>query len=138
MNIEQFLNRIIKWSENQDSIVGLALVGSYAVDKADINSDIDLIIFCVDKRCYTKQHDWSYKFGDVLKKQKEYYGIVTSIRVWYKDRFEVEFGFTTQEWAEIPVDQGTRRVVEDGIRVLYDPAGFLLRLIKHLEEEDKC
>ena len=36
--------------------------------------------------------DFTQKFGEVYKQQTEYYGTCTSIRVWYKDGKEVEFG----------------------------------------------
>jgi hypothetical protein len=49
---------------------------------------------------------------------------VTSVRAWYVDGTEVEFGLATVEWATSP-DQGTRRVVKDGLRVLLDRDGAL-------------
>jgi hypothetical protein len=44
---------------------------------------------------------------------------VTSLRVWYADGPEVEFGFATPGWMASPLDDGTRKVLEDGFRVLY-------------------
>jgi hypothetical protein len=53
----------------------------------------------------------------------EAWGRVTSLRVWYEDGLEVEFSLATPDWATSP-DDGTRRVVSDGLRVLWDPNGL--------------
>ncbi|WP_406010148.1 hypothetical protein OG440_31650 [Streptomyces sp. NBC_00637] len=44
---------------------------------------------------------------------------------------EVEVGVGSARWARTdPVDEGTRRLVTDGARPLYDPAGILGALIR--------
>jgi hypothetical protein len=50
------------------------------------------------------------------------------VRAWFADGLEVEFGFTTPDWAAAPLDEGTRRVVRDGLRVLFDRADALTAL----------
>jgi hypothetical protein len=45
---------------------------------------------------------------------------VTSLRVWYADGLEVEFGIADRDWASAPLDAGTRRVLEEGLVVLFD------------------
>ena len=38
-------------------------------------------------------------------------------------------GIASPSWASTdPVDEGTRRVVEDGMRIVYDPDRLLVRL----------
>jgi len=37
----------------------------------------------------------------------------------------IEYNFSTPSWAAIPVDAGTRRVVNDGMKILFDPTGIL-------------
>ncbi|MCW2089313.1 hypothetical protein [Rhodococcus qingshengii] len=32
----------------------------------------------------------------------------------------VELNFASESWADLPLDAGTRRVLEDGHRILYD------------------
>jgi hypothetical protein len=44
---------------------------------------------------------------------------VTSPRVWYLGRSEEESVFTTPDWARSPLDEGTRTVIEGGMRVLH-------------------
>lgn len=53
-------------------------------------------------------------FGEICKKQTEYYGMCTSIRVWYKNGQEVEFGIVDPSWIEEPLDAGTKKVLSDG------------------------
>jgi hypothetical protein len=50
------------------------------------------------------------------------------VRAFYESGLEVEYGFTTPDWAETPTDAGTMRVVTDGMRVVYDPQGVIGRL----------
>ena len=38
---------------------------------------------------------------------------------------EIEYNFSTPSWASLPVDAGTRRVLNDGVKILYDPTGLL-------------
>ena len=43
---------------------------------------------------------------------------------------EVEVGIAAPSWAATdPVDPGTRRVVEEGMRIIYDPEELLTRLV---------
>ena len=132
MCINNFLNKVIKWSKKEELIEGICLVGSYARKQAKLNSDIDLILLCKDTEKYLNDLDWTNNFGNVKKFQKEYYDSVTSIRVWYKDGIEVEYGFTKIIWANIPVDKGTKRVVEDGMKIIYDPKDILLSLQQYV------
>lgn len=53
---------------------------------------------------------------------------VTSLRVYYRERFKVEFGLTSLVWAALPVDPGTASVVSNGMRILVDGEGRLGRL----------
>ena len=54
----------------------------------------------------------------------EDYGLVQAIRVFYGS-LEVEFGITAEAWAQIPIDEGTAGVINDGLWILYDPEGRL-------------
>jgi hypothetical protein len=62
---------------------------------------------------------WIKQFGTVVRKEIEHWGRLDSVRVWYDDGLEVEFGVTTVEWASIP-DEGTLAVLNKGFRVLHD------------------
>jgi hypothetical protein len=67
------------------------------------------------------------RFGTVEKQQIEDYGNLTSLRVWYREGLEIEYGLTDERWAAIPLDEGTRRVMAGGIRVLFERGDMLSR-----------
>ena len=50
--------------------------------------------------------------------------MVQSIRVFYGS-IEAEFGITDEEWMRLPIDRETAGVINDGLRILYDPEGRL-------------
>jgi hypothetical protein len=41
----------------------------------------------------------------------------------YENGLEVEYNFCERSWAAIPVDEGTRRVANDGLKILFDRKG---------------
>jgi hypothetical protein len=47
----------------------------------------------------------------------EDYGLLKSIRVHYRDDFEVEFGITNVQW---PLDSGSRQVMRDGMQIMFE------------------
>ena len=108
------------------------LVGSYARGAATETSDVDLVVLTDGPERYTEDPSWADRFGATERLQREEWGVVASLRVWYAGGREVEYGFTTPEWAAQPVDAGTRRVVTDGCRILFDPQGVLQSLLDAL------
>ena len=54
------------------------------------------------------------------EQQTEYYGACTSIRVWYKDGIEVEFGIAEPSWLTMPLGIGTYQVLSDGYKLIVD------------------
>jgi predicted nucleotidyltransferase len=127
--IAEFLSAVAKWGATQPDVTGVALVGSYARGSATSSSDIDLVVLTHDPDRYIKHTDWAKAFGHVRREQTEDWGKVTSLRVWYEGGFEVEYGLATPEWATPPLDEGTRRVIEDGMIVLFDRDGLLSSLL---------
>jgi predicted nucleotidyltransferase len=121
VNISSSLEEIILWASEQSAIVAVALVGSYARGTATENSDIDLIILSVSYRPYLEDHEWLSRFGDVESSTTEQWGRVDTVRALYKAGVEIEFNFASPSWAEVPLDPGTRRVVEGGFKTLFDP-----------------
>lgn len=125
--VQQFLKDITQWVSSQADILALALVGSYARNAARETSDVDLVLIAREPDRYVHNLDWVERFGNVEKHHIEYYGLLTSVRVWYADGREVEYGLTDESWAAIPLDDGTRQVIEDGMRVLYERGNILSR-----------
>jgi predicted nucleotidyltransferase len=121
----EFIKQFSHWVSTQADILSVALVGSHARNAAMDDSDVDLVIIVDDPPKYLIHDEWIARFGVVAKQQIENYGMLTSLRVWYESGLEVEYGFTTRNWAQIPLDEGTRRVIEDGARILFERVALL-------------
>lgn len=109
-----------KWAEAHDSIESVIVVGSYARGTNRPTSDLDIVIITPNKTDLVQQPSFAEEFGDTERSQMEYYGANTTIRVWYKDGKEVEFGIVEPSWLAIPLDEGTFRVLNDGYKVIFD------------------
>ena len=58
------------------------------------------------------------------------WGAIDERRLLLPSGLEVEFGVGRPSWADTdPVDPGTRRVVCDGLRPVFDPAGLLAAVV---------
>ena len=128
---QSFLDHFKIWAENQDNIVGIVLVGSYARGTAREDSDVDLVILAKDPTIYLKNIDWILTFGDINeeKTEDEDWGILQTKRVFYKNGLEVEYGITSPEWA---VDDGAKEVMQDGAKLLLDKSGSLQKIINSI------
>lgn len=122
--IDIFLKDIKKWAKKEELIESIIVVGSYARGTYKVTSDIDLIIITSDKEKMLKNQTFVDLFGEIKKSQIEYYGACTSIRVWYKDGKEVEFGIVNPTWIEKPLDNGTNKVLSDGFKVIIDKKDY--------------
>lgn len=125
VRISEFISALVRWAAGQPDIQGVSLLGSYARGQVHEDSDVDLVLVTLAPLRYLHHTTWAQRFGRVTREQLEEWGLVTSLRVWYEDGLEVEFGFTTTAWSQTPVDEGTRRVVADGMVVLLDRDGSL-------------
>jgi len=128
--INNFLGKVRKWADKQKDIKAILLVGSYARGQAHNDSDIDLILLTNEPDKYLNDQSFAGTFGDISIIEKEFWGKVTSLRIWYKDSFEVELGITIPAWiTEEPLDAGTLRTITDGAKVIIDKIGSLEELI---------
>jgi predicted nucleotidyltransferase len=125
VQIDDFLLRVKQWAEKQIDIHGVLLVGSYARGAARPDSDVDLVILTDCPERYIDTIAFAGGFGSVLRWLKEDWGQVASLRVWYEDGLEVEYGIAFLDWAVQPLDSGTLRVVSDGVQILFDRNGSL-------------
>ena len=124
-----FLDKLRNWAELQTDIYAILLVGSHARGDAKPDSDVDLVIICNEPSDYLKQVEWIREFGKPSRKVFEDWGIVTSVRVWYEDGLEVEFGITTEDWVKEPLDEGTKRTINDGYQILVDKSAKATRVL---------
>lgn len=125
IQVIDFIEDFMRWSRRRRDIRAVALVGSYARMQANSSSDVDLVIIANDPQKYLTQTEWLRDFGIVITQKVEDYGKLTSLRVWYESGLEVEYGFTTRAWVKSPLDKGTKRVIEDGMRVLFEKETLL-------------
>src|SRR5437867_1639167 len=126
--LTDFLDQVTSWAVQQSTISGVALVGSHARDEARPDSDIDLVLLCEEPHAFLANTSWIHHFGAVETYHTEEWGVVTSLRVSYREGWEVEFGITTLAWAGLPVDPGTQHAVSHGMRIVWDREGRLGRL----------
>ena len=96
-HIREFLDSFVNWTSAREDVQAVALVGSYARDEARDDSDIDFVILTSQPENYLEDLKWMEHFGPVEKYQTEDYGKLTSVRVWYQNGVEVEYGFTKGE-----------------------------------------
>lgn len=116
-------------SEGNPHILASALVGSRARGTEREDSDFDLIILTDKIEEFFKDDFWVKCFHRWRESKIEDWGAVKTIRAFYKNGDVYEFNFAAPSWAETnPLDEGTRRVVKDGMKILYDPQGILEKL----------
>ena len=128
---QTFLANLAEWAASHEDIVAVALVGSHARGTARPDSDVDVVILTNDPRKYLDETAWIKHFGQASPPKHEDYHMVQSLRVTYRDGLEVEFGLTVPQWAGTEgLSAGTREVVSDGCRILFDRHGVLAALLQ--------
>ncbi len=132
--VQILLKEVRKWAESKPEILGVALVGSWARDEARLDSDVDFVLLASAPRDFINKPEWIKEFGLVNSYIVEDWGLVTSLRVYYKNGLEVEYGLTSPEWISEPIDEGTRQVIIDGIKILLDKAGLLAQALRDVTD----
>ena len=126
------------WAEVQKHIQGAAVVGSFARGDFHLNSDVDLVIISMNKE-KTIQCILSEFMPDAIDDHRlEDWGpFLASLRIFYDNGLEVEYGVATNAWVMQPLDQGTKNVAEKGFKILLDKEAVFSSVIKHLNEKSK-
>lgn len=132
--IASFVEAVRTWAAANPGVHGLALVGSYARGKPTPKSDVDLLFLVEDVERFLGEIRWARSLGDLSQAQVETWGNVRSLRIWYRDGPEVEFSVALKDWAALPLDPGTARILRQGIVILLDPRGLLTAAQESLEE----
>ena len=137
-SVAQLLTVTTRWAESRADVFGLALVGSHACGAAREQSDLDLLLLVSDPVSFRADIVWLHEIQwqslrvEVAAWRDVTYGAVWSRHVALSDGSEVEFSFAAPSWANTsPVDPGTRRVINDGWRILVDRNGLLLSVATH-------
>lgn len=124
------------WAVVRDDIRAMALAGSWARDNPRQRSDIDLILLSDRAHEYRRLRKWltEIDFSKAGYRQQSSesatYGVVWSRHIHLLPKAEVELTFAECSWARTaPVDSGTRAVVKDAFRVIFDKDGILAKLL---------
>lgn len=125
---EEFISQLKKYAENISHIESVLVVGSSARGTNKENSDLDIVIITSNKSEMITDQGFIQEFGEVYKQQTEYYGACTSIRAWYCDGKEVEFGIVEPSWVTTPLDAGTCQVLSDGYKIIVDKKRYFENL----------
>ena len=135
---DSVIAEVTRWATTRPDLRALAVVGSWARGEAQVGSDIDLIALVDQPQAYREatwlsELDWARVGVGVAERKDANFGAVWSRHVRLSDGMEVEFSFGPPSWAFVrPLDSGTRRVLADGCRVLYDPEGLLNRALRSI------
>ncbi|WP_100407669.1 nucleotidyltransferase domain-containing protein [Bacillus solitudinis] len=112
------LENFKEWSEQQTHIKGVAVVGSFARGDFHSNSDVDLTIISSNKDLTLDIIKNEFNFDNIESSTLEEWGILTSLRIFYGNGLEVEYGVVTDQWVKEPLDEGTKNVVKNGFKVV--------------------
>ena len=126
MDASELITRFTDWAQRDDRIIAAGICGSHARGQARADSDIDFCILTANPDSLLTDRSWITELGSDARAAGavEHYNLVQSIRVFYGET-EAEFGVTDQAWMELPIDRETAGVMNDGLWILYDPAGRL-------------
>ncbi|MDJ0699112.1 MAG: nucleotidyltransferase domain-containing protein [Woeseiaceae bacterium] len=128
----ELIAQVTEWAERDDRVLAAAVSGSHARGEVRPDSDIDFCILTADPVYLLNDRRWIYELGSDARiaGPVEDYKLVQSIRVFYGVT-EAEFGVTDEAWAELPIDDETAGVINDGLRILYDPEGRLEKAVAY-------
>ncbi len=127
----------IKLGKNDNLILCILLVGSYARNEQRPDSDIDFVIISKDKTKMINTYEWINIIGKTESEVKiEYYGEITSLRANCKG-YEYEIGIGSEKWIELPLDSGTRKVLEDRYIVMYEKDNVMKNVKSEVREREE-
>ncbi|MGO4300679.1 nucleotidyltransferase domain-containing protein [Leifsonia sp. RAF41] len=114
------MDAVARWAESSPDVRAVALVGSYARSAERMASDVDLVVLAGDPDTLADS-DWFTVLepgARLLRSMR--WGPVRERRYRLPSGLIVELGVAPLSWAAVPLDRGTRRVLVDGFRLLYD------------------
>jgi hypothetical protein len=134
--LNSIANAVADWAIARDDIRAMALAGSWARGNPHQGSDIDLLLLSDRADDYQRLPHWLTEIDFTRcgyrqqSSESETYGAVWSQHIRLLPEVEVEVSFAKCSWAKTePVDGGTRRVVQDAFRIIFDKDGLLTKLI---------
>lgn len=125
---KQIFKKLKEIGQHTSDIECILVVGSVATGTNTIGSDLDIMIITANKSFLVQDKSLIGYFGIVINSKIEYYGASTSIRVWYQDENEIEFGMVDPSWISLPLDSGTRKVLTEGYKIIIDKKHYCQNL----------
>lgn len=124
MDINALFKSIVVWAQNDQRIHAVVLVGSHARRNSRPDSDVDLCVLMDGREELLRSPSFFSRFGAMKRYKLEDWSACQSVRVWYQNGLEVEFGLVKPDWIKRPLDPGTMRVLQSGCKVLADKHGL--------------
>lgn len=128
------MKAVALWANHRDDIRALAVLGAWARGDAAPGSDLDLLCLTDSAANYRLDEAWldEIDFGqagyDLHLSRAADYGAVCSWHLLLHPPAELELSFARCDWASTtPMDARTRRVIGDGMQILFDKDGLLSR-----------
>jgi len=119
--VSEVVARAAHWANGLPDVPAVVVVGSYAYGRPRMGSDVDLVI--LSKRLTAHLAELSFvrtiaPGGRVIR--REQWRPMHERRVRLKSGLLIEFGLTTPDWAALPLDAGTAKVLSDGCKIVVD------------------
>ena len=126
--------RLVAWGEAEPAVESIIVVGSFVRGALTMSSDLDVVILTSAPDSYLQATGWTRR---VVGKSRfvcaRRWGPMSEVRVRRPSGLQIELGISTPEWAALPLDTGSRRVLRDGSRVLFDRSGLGVTAIELAE-----
>lgn len=128
MDIQKFINHVSEWGNAEKEITSIIVIGSYAREIKTDATNIEIGILTENITYFTEDVSFVQQFGAVSKVEKVKWGTVMSIHVWYEDGLEVDFGIANKDWMTNPLAEETKRILNQGYKVLMDKEQLFKRI----------
>lgn len=116
--------------DRRENAIGAAVIGAHAHGELEDDWNMRFIIVTTDIEHYFENNNWAGHFTRVLSVEREDHAGFTRMNLKYRSGAMFELNFVSPDWAALPVNDETRRIVTDGMRILHDPQGVLEKLQK--------
>jgi uncharacterized protein len=130
------VSAVSSWAIKRGDIRAMALVGSWARGNQGQVSDIDLLLLSDCAHEYRHSQEWLTEIDfrgsgySLNSSESANYGVVWSRHMHLLPPAEVELTFAECRWAQTePVDGGTRSVVKDAFKIIFDKDRMLSKLV---------
>jgi len=119
-DLDQELQKLIDFANENDSIRGMVLQGSYINKNApvDVFSDLDPLFYVTDVNEFINEFSWKDQFGEVVSYFHDEWDSKDNLKAYtrltlFKDGFKLDFGFQDVKLAKYANDMELYKVYVD-------------------------